>query len=116
MSPLCVFFAFSPMWRGGGVVWCDSVLRLYLSSKKMGTLYTGVTNDLVRRVYEHKHKLADGFTAKYNVYMLVYYELHEDVTEAIRREKLIKRWKRSMKYEAIERMNPAWDDLYNSLF
>jgi len=59
-----------------------------LASRKKGTLYTGMTNDLVRRVYEHKRNLVDGFTAKYDVYMLVYYELHEDVTEAIRREKL----------------------------
>lgn len=86
-----------------------------LASKKKGTLYTGVTNDLVRRVYEHKQKLADGFTAKYGVHMLMYYEIHEDVTAAITREKLIKRWKRSMKYEAIERLNPEWNDLYDSI-
>ena len=76
-----------------------------------GTLYTGVTNDLVRRVYEHRHKLVDGFTSKYNVSKLVFYEATDDVTIAISREKQIKGWRRSKKATIIESMDPYWIDL-----
>ena len=86
-----------------------------LASKQNGTFYTGVTNDLIRRVYEHKNDLADGFTKKYNVKMLVYYETTSDVEAAIHREKIIKKWKRIYKLDAIERMNPDWRDLYFDL-
>jgi putative endonuclease len=87
-----------------------------LAKKKHGTLYTGVTNDLIRRVWEHKEGVADGFTRKYGIKMLVFYEIHEDITEAIKREKLIKKWRRDIKYQAIGKMNPQWKDLYETLF
>jgi len=79
------------------------------------TFYTGVTNNLIRRAYEHRQELADGFTKKYGIKRLVYYECYEDIHEAIKREKLIKKWRREIKYEAIERTNPEWDDLYDQL-
>jgi putative endonuclease len=86
-----------------------------LSSKKNGTLYTGVTNSLVRRIYEHKNKLNDGFTKKYNVVRLVYYEEFENIIDAILREKRIKKWKRQWKIELLEKLNPKWNDLFNDL-
>lgn len=93
--------------------------RLYwvyiLASRRNGTLYVGVTNDLSRRVYEHKNKLISGFTAKYSVDLLVWYESHADIGEAITREKSLKRWRRAWKLKLIEDMNPTWDDLYLNL-
>jgi len=86
-----------------------------LASKRNGTLYTGVTSDLVKRVYEHKNGLADGFTKKYNVHHLVYFELHEDMNAAITREKQIKKWNRVWKLELIEKGNPLWKDLYDEI-
>ncbi len=86
-----------------------------LASKPNGTLYIGVTSDLVKRVYEHKKKLADGFTKKYNVDMLVYYEATEDIRSAITREKQLKKWKRQWKIELIEKKNPKWEDLYGEI-
>ena len=86
-----------------------------LSSKHNGTLYTGVTNDLLRRVYEHKHKLVDGFTKRYHVTQLVYAEEFNDINEAILREKCIKQWKRAWKLKLIEEQNPNWKDLYEDL-
>ncbi len=86
-----------------------------LASGKYGTLYIGITNDLVRRVDEHKKNLADGFTKKYGVHQLVYYEGHGDVHEAIVREKQIKKWYRDWKINLIEQDNPHWVDLYNGL-
>ncbi len=86
-----------------------------LSSKRNGTLYTGVTNDLLRRVYEHKHKLVDGFTKRYHVTQLVYAEEFNDINEAILREKCIKQWKRAWKLKLIEEQNPNWKDLYEDL-
>jgi putative endonuclease len=83
-----------------------------LASKKNGTLYLGVTNDLLRRVYEHKNNLVDGFTKKYNVYNLVYFEAYEDVHSAIQREKQIKKWNRQWKIDLIVKNNPDWRDLY----
>jgi putative endonuclease len=85
-----------------------------LASKRNGTLYTGVTNDLSRRVYEHKEKNIYGFTKRYNVSILVYYEMHEDINEAIRREKQIKKWNRKWKLQLIEKYNPKWIDLYDN--
>lgn len=82
-----------------------------LASQRNGTLYTGVTNDLKRRVWEHKHDLVKGFTEKYSVHLLVYYEIHEDIEQAILREKQIKKWKRIWKLNLIEGKNPNWDDL-----
>jgi putative endonuclease len=77
----------------------------------IGMLYTGVTNDLLRRVYEHKHKLTKGFTSRYNLNKLVYLESTDDVTVAIAREKQIKGWLRKKKVALIDTMNPKWDDL-----
>jgi putative endonuclease len=83
-----------------------------LASKKNGTLYIGVTNNLPKRVYEHKNNLIEGFTRKYNVHNLVYYESYSDIYAAIAREKAIKKWKRAWKTELIEKSNPMWKDLY----
>ena len=87
-----------------------------LASYKNGTLYVGVTNDLFRRVYEHKEKInKNSFTAKYNVNKLVYYDILEDVYEAICREKYLKNLNRMKKIELIEKHNPIWKDLYEEL-
>ena len=87
-----------------------------LASKKNGTLYTGVTSDLLKRVYEHREGLAEGFTKKYGVKLLVYYEIHENSDSAITREKRIKKWNRAWKMNLIEKDNPGWNDLYRDLF
>jgi putative endonuclease len=89
---------------------------LYIMSNKSGTLYTGITNDLERRVYEHKNKLIEGFTKKYNVNRLVYYEFTDDVTVAIGREKQIKGMLKSKKIELIKTMNPRMNDLSEDWF
>src|SRR5256885_16802772 len=81
-------------------------------SKRNGTLYIGVTNNLIRRIYEHKKKIFKGFTSAYNVDKLVYFEETNDVTVAIDREKDLKKWKRKWKMELIEENNPRWNDLY----
>ena len=83
-----------------------------LASKKNGTLYIGVTNNLLKRVYEHKNNIIGGFTQKYSVHNLVYYEEHNDIGKAITREKQMKKWKRQWKIELIEKFNPQWKDLY----
>ena len=86
-----------------------------LASRKHGTLYLGVTNDLIRRVYQHKSKALAGFTAKYGVNRLVWFETHDDVTAAISREKEIKKWRRDWKIALIETGNPDWRDLWESI-
>lgn len=86
-----------------------------LASKRDGVLYTGVTNSIVRRVYEHKNEVTRGFTSRYNVKRLVYFEVFRSIRLAIQREKNIKAWKRRWKMELIERENPAWEDLYERL-
>jgi putative endonuclease len=86
-----------------------------LASKKNGTLYVGVTSDLLKRVYEHKEKIFKGFTSEYNVNQLVYYEIYSDITEAILKEKRIKKWNRAWKLRLIEKDNPHWKDLYETL-
>ena len=86
-----------------------------LASRRHGTLYLGVTNDIVRRTYEHKSKLVPGFSAKYGVDRLVWYETHADVNEAIGREKEIKKWRRDWKIALIEADNPDWRDLYDGI-
>ncbi len=86
-----------------------------LASKRNGTLYIGVTNDLIRRVYEHKEGIADGFTKKYNVKNLVYYELHNEIKTAITKEKQMKKWKRAWEIELIEKFNAEWKDLHVEL-
>ena len=84
-----------------------------MASKRNGTLYTGVISDLVWRVWEHKSGEIKGFTSKYKVNQLVYYETHVDITQAIKREKNIQAWKRNWKLNLIEKNNPYWNDLYN---
>jgi putative endonuclease len=86
-----------------------------LASKKNGTLYIGVTSNLVQRVWQHKNGQAPGFTEKYNVHMLVYYEQHENMMSAITREKQIKKWNRAWKIGMIERANPQWEDLWTQI-
>ncbi|MDR3297876.1 MAG: GIY-YIG nuclease family protein [Candidatus Nomurabacteria bacterium] len=86
-----------------------------LSSKRNGTLYIGVTSNLTKRIYEHKNDLADGFTKKYQVHNLVYYEVINDISAAIQREKTIKKYPRQWKINLIEKDNPDWQDLYASL-
>ena len=86
-----------------------------LTSKRNGTLYIGVTNDLKKRIFEHKNSLVNGFTKKYSVHSLVYYEQCNDIESAITREKRLKRWNRKWKLELIERNNPQWKDLYEDL-
>jgi len=83
-----------------------------LSSQKNGTLYVGVTNNLMKRIWEHKNKLVDGFTKKYEIHHLVYYEIHDNPESAIQREKQIKKWNRLWKIRLIEEKNPEWKDLY----
>ena len=85
-------------------------------NKRNGTLYTGVTSNLQNRVYQHKHKLVEGFTKKYDVNKLGYYEMFFDIYHAIAREKQIKGGSRKKKLDLIEGMNPNWDDLYDKLF
>jgi len=86
-----------------------------LASDRNGTLYIGVTNDLVRRVFEHREEVAEGFTQRYGVKRLVHYEQFEDIRTAIQREKSLKRWSRAWKIELIEQDNPKWDDLYPTI-
>ena len=86
-----------------------------LASGRNGTLYTGVTNDIVRRIWEHKNDLIDGFTKKYGVHILVCYEFHEDINLAIAREKRIKRWNRAWKIKLIEKENSGWNCLWEKL-
>ena len=86
-----------------------------LTNQKRGTFYVGMTSDLVRRIYEHREKLVPGFTKRYGLTRLVYYEAHSDVHEAIRREKRLKRWEREWKFDLIEKDNPDWRDLWFDL-
>ena len=86
-----------------------------LASRKDGAIYIGVTNDLVRRVYEHRIKAVSGFTSKYNITQLVWFEIYDDPISAITREKELKKWKRGWKVQLIEAQNPQWLDLYESI-
>ena len=103
----------SPRNDGG-----ESAMAYYvylLASKKHGTLYLGVTNDIVRRVYEHKTKAVPGFTTRYGVNKLVWFEIYEDAITAIAREKELKKWRRDWKIRLIEEENPGWEDLYSGI-
>lgn len=94
----------------------EKIYYIYiLASRRNGTLYTGITSDLAKRVWEHKNKLVEGFTYKYNVNKLVYYEEYNDVYEAIQREKRLKGWHRKWKLALIEKNNPYWNDLYSNI-
>jgi putative endonuclease len=86
-----------------------------LASQRNGTLYTGVTSNLQKRVWEHKNHLVEGFTKKYKVDLLVYFEVFENAEQAIIREKRLKRWRRSWKLDLIEKGNPGWEDLSSTL-
>ncbi len=86
-----------------------------LASKPNGTLYIGVTSNLIKRVWEHKNNRVEGFTQKYGVHQLVYFEFHGDMASAITREKRLKKWNRSWKMHLIEEQNPDWKDLYDGL-
>jgi putative endonuclease len=86
-----------------------------LASRRNGTLYVGVTNDLIRRVYEHRTGAVAGFTKRYNVKLLVYFEVFDDVERAIGREKRLKEWPRAWKLRLIEKQNPLWRDLYDEI-
>ncbi len=86
-----------------------------LASRRNGTLYIGVTSDLVQRIWQHKHDLVKGFTQKYRVHTLVWYEIHATMESAIGREKAIKEWQRAWKIELIEASNPEWQDLYEEI-
>jgi len=99
-----------------GILMTDRSYYVYiLASRKNGTLYIGVTNDLARRVYEHKEKIIEGFTKKYGVAKLVYFEQTQDVQNALEREKRLKKWNRQWKIDLIEKMNPEWQDLYEKI-
>ena len=86
-----------------------------LASKKNGTLYTGITSNLTKRVWQHKQGQVKGFTKKYEVKTLVYYEVHDNAEGAITRERQIKKWRRSWKLRLIEKMNPSWKDLFDEI-
>jgi len=86
-----------------------------LASKRNGTLYTGVTSDLIARVYQHKNDLAEGFSKRYGVHQLVWFELHDEMIPAITRERQIKKWNREWKLELIEDSNPKWNELWNEI-
>ncbi len=86
-----------------------------LANKRNGTLYVGVTSDLIKRIWQHKNDVVKGFTERYSVHQLVWYELHETMESAIRKEKMVKNWKRAWKLELIERSNPNWQDLYGTI-
>jgi len=86
-----------------------------LASRRNGTLYIGVTSSLIKRVWEHKNAAVEGFTKRYGVHMLVWFELHENMLDAIAREKALKEWKRKWKLDLIEATNPDWHDLYFDL-
>ena len=87
----------------------------FMSNSRDGTIYVGITNDLVRRVYEHRTNAVPGFTARYNLKRLVYFEEHSTAANAIQREKTIKHWVRAWKMDLIERNNPDWNDLYDQI-
>ncbi|WP_299084212.1 GIY-YIG nuclease family protein [uncultured Paraglaciecola sp.] len=86
-----------------------------LASKRNGTLYIGVTNDLIKRVWEHKNDAVEGFSRKYKVHLLVHFEQFEDIYQAISREKQLKKWNRDWKVALIEKQNPYWHDLYDEI-
>jgi len=98
--------------------WRTGLLAYYvymLASRRHGTLYIGVTNDLARRAWEHRTKAVKGFTAKHNVTQLMWYELHDSIEAAIQREKTMKKWPRQWKLNLIERENADWTDLFETL-
>jgi putative endonuclease len=101
-------------WQSWGYIMKAGYIYI-MTNQKNGTVYVGVTSDLIKRVYEHKNGLCDGFTKKYNLKTLVYYEVFEEIVSAIIREKQLKAGNRKKKIELIESLNPNWSDLYPSL-
>ena len=97
---------------GGGLM---AYYVYILASRRDGAIYVGITNDLVRRVYEHRMKAVPGFTSKYNITQLVWFEIYDDPISAITREKELKKWRRDWKIQLIEAKNPKWADLYESI-
>jgi putative endonuclease len=97
-----------PFFEKGGYVYI-------LASKMAGTLYIGVTSDLIKRISEHRNNIKSGFTKKYQVHRLVYYEEYVTIEDAITREKELKKWKRAWKLALIDKANPKWDDLYEEI-
>ena len=93
----------------------ERVFIYILTNKRNGTLYIGLTTDLMRRMEEHRSKAVKGFTEKYNLMQLVYYEIHDNIQAAAQRERLMKKWKRLWKIELVEKQNPHWLDLYDDL-
>lgn len=94
----------------------DKVSYVYImASRRYGTLYTGVTSDLIRRVWQHREGLGEGFTREYNVKQLVWFEQHSDIYSAITREKQIKKWEREWKIRLIQKTNPLWRDLFSDI-
>jgi putative endonuclease len=100
------------MW---GMIEVMSYYVYILASRKDGATYVGITNDLVRRIYEHRTKAVRGFTSKYNITRLVWFEIYDDPISAISREKELKKWKRAWKIQLIEAQNPEWQGLYESI-
>ena len=86
-----------------------------LAQERNSTIYVGITSNLAKRIHEHKNDLADGFTKKYGIHKLVYFEIHGDPENAIKREKRLKKWNRPWKMRLIEEMNPDWNDLYDEI-
>jgi putative endonuclease len=86
-----------------------------ITNKKYGTLYIGVTSNLVKRIYEHKQKVVSGFSKQYNLNKLIYFETHNSIEDAIKREKQLKNWQRQWKIDLIEKENPNWNDLYETI-
>ena len=86
-----------------------------MTNRPYGTLYVGITNDLVRRAWEHREGMVDGFTKEHGLHRLVWYEAHDTAYDAITREKLIKKWHRDWKVNLIQRLNPDWDDLFEEI-
>ena len=93
----------------------EAIVVYIMTNRKNGTLYIGVTSSLIKRVYEHKTSETEGFTQRYGLHMLVYYELHATMESAIHREKRLKKYKREQKIRLIESMNPSWTDLYEEI-
>lgn len=109
------FLALTTTYHGYWQVQMKESYVYILASQKNGTLYIGLTSDLIRRTWEHKNNCVPGFTAKYGVHMLVYYEIHSDIRLAAAREKRLKEWKRQWKIDLIQKMNPDWNDLYQDI-
>ena len=104
----------TPIMELGQVHMKESYVYI-LASKYNGTLYIGMTSDLVKRIWEHQTKFVSGFTAQYNVTKLVYYEIFNDIQLAAAREKRLKEWKRQWKIDLVQKMNPDWQDLYHNI-